>query len=449
MICQHLSLALGRSEFALLLQAINPGDVKKRSDTFGVGMPYPRVIPHSDGAGEIDQVGDGVTASRKGERVWCFGAQSYRPFGTAAEYVVVPAALAVPLPDNVSFELGACLGIPGITAHRAVHVAGPVTESTVLVQGAAGAVGQCAVALARHAGARVIATVRSGNDLSSAQRAGAQHIVVTENLAMDAILEQIREHAPDGVDHIVDVAFDSNIESDVKLLKTGGSIATYASGGSGPTLPFWPLVFKNVALFFLGSDDFPLDAKREAARALNQALQAGWPGFTVGACLPLESIAEAHEMVRAAQHVGARCSEHPGRCRIALKDDEVERESLTIVGNHIEVTFCESLITLLRLTAEHRSSIWKQTTARQSALVSTGEWVHRVTASNSSLEPVLRARTFACCRSVARRRTISCCSCNAGSRKHRDPLVGNISCQPILRPCRVRIFWIGWHWNSC
>src|SRR5215510_9139178 len=116
---------------------INPGDVKKRQDAFGYGMPYPRVIPHSDGAGVIDRVGDGVPASRVGERVWCYGAQSYRPFGTAAEYVVVPSAQAVPLPDGVSFEQGACLGIPGITAHCCVHAAGSLEGSTVLVQGGA------------------------------------------------------------------------------------------------------------------------------------------------------------------------------------------------------------------------------------------------------------------------------------------------------------------------
>ena len=105
---------------------INPGDVKKRQDAFGYGMPYPRIIPHSDGAGTIDRVGAGVSTTRVGERVWCDGAQSYRPYGTAAEYVVVPSVQAVPLPNGVAFEQGACLGIPGVTAHRAVHVGGPV-----------------------------------------------------------------------------------------------------------------------------------------------------------------------------------------------------------------------------------------------------------------------------------------------------------------------------------
>src|SRR3954468_23276075 len=151
----------GEVRIRVAASGVNPGDVKKREDRFGVGMPYPRVVPHSDGAGVIDAVGDGVPASRVGERAWCFGAQSYRPFGTAAEYVVVPAEQAVPLPDGISFEQGACLGIPGITAHRAVHAAGSIDGRVVLVQGGAGAVGQCAIGLARHAEALVIATVRS------------------------------------------------------------------------------------------------------------------------------------------------------------------------------------------------------------------------------------------------------------------------------------------------
>src|SRR5712671_5933344 len=130
---------------------INPGDLIKRRNAFGYGMPFPRVIPHRDGAGTIDSVGEGVLASRVGERVWCYGAQSYRAFGTAAEYVVVPSSQAVPLPDGVPFEQGACLGIPGITAHRAVHATGPVAGRTLLVQGGAGAVGVCAVGLARLA----------------------------------------------------------------------------------------------------------------------------------------------------------------------------------------------------------------------------------------------------------------------------------------------------------
>jgi NADPH2:quinone reductase len=294
----------GEVRIRVAASGVNPGDVKKRQDTFGVGMPFPRVVPHSDGAGVIDQVGSGVSASRVGERVWCFGAQSYRPFGTAAEYVAVPADQAVRLSDKVSFEQGACLGIPGITAHRAVHVAGEVAGCVVLVQGGAGAVGQCAVALARHAGALVIATVRSGRDVAISKRVGAHHVVDTDGLTAAEFVELVHAHAPDRVDHIVEVAFHANITVDEQLLRLGGSIATYATGDPTPTIPFWPLVFKNARLFFLGSDDFPSEAKMAAARALNETLEGDWPGFEVEARFPLESIAEAHDAVEKRKVLG-------------------------------------------------------------------------------------------------------------------------------------------------
>ena len=284
---------------------VNPGDVKKRQDQFGVGMPFPLIIPHSDGAGMIDSVGDQVASSRVGERVWCFGAQSYRPFGTAAEYVVVPSEQAVTLNEKVSYEQGSCLGIPGITAHRAIDLAGSVQDRTVLVQGGAGAVGQCASGLARHAEALVITTVRADRDVAVAQRAGAHHVLVTAGLSADEIIEMVRSLAPNGIDHIVEVAFHANIETNERLLKQGGSIATYATGNPTPTIPFWPLAFKNICLHFLGSDDFPSAAKIAAASALNDALEGGWPGFEISTPLPLESIAKAHEAVEAGSVAGS------------------------------------------------------------------------------------------------------------------------------------------------
>jgi NADPH:quinone reductase len=123
----------GEVRIRVAFSGVNPGDVKKREDAFGVGMPYPRVIPHSDGSGTVDAVGEGVSREWVGRRVWCYGAQSYRPFGTAAEYTVVPVKQVVPLPEGGPLEQGACLGIPGITAHRAVHVGGSVEGGTVLV----------------------------------------------------------------------------------------------------------------------------------------------------------------------------------------------------------------------------------------------------------------------------------------------------------------------------
>jgi NADPH:quinone reductase len=151
----HPQPRAGEVRIRIAFSGVNPGDVKKREDTFGIGMPYPRVIPHSDGSGTVDAVGDGVSREWIGRRVWCYGAQSYRPFGTAAEYTVLPLRQVVQLPKDVTLQQGACLGIPGITAHRAVHVGGPVEGKTVVVQGGAGAVGACAVQLAHQAGARV------------------------------------------------------------------------------------------------------------------------------------------------------------------------------------------------------------------------------------------------------------------------------------------------------
>jgi NADPH2:quinone reductase len=290
----------GEVRIRVAASGINPGDVKKRSDAFGVGMAFPRVIPHSDGAGVVDEVGAGVAKEWLRRKVWCYGAQSYRPFGTAAEYTVVPEALAVPLPEHVSFEQGACLGIPGITAHRAVHVAGPVAGKTVLVQGASGAVGQCAVQLARHAGARVLGTVRGEKDVEVALRAGAHQVLLTG----PELVKRVRSMAAEGVDHVVEVAFGGNVEVDVELLKMGGSIATYATDVATPGTPFWPMVFKNVRLFFLGSDDFPAEAKVEAAQGINAALQDGWEGFALGERVPLGEIARAHELVEHPTGVG-------------------------------------------------------------------------------------------------------------------------------------------------
>jgi len=283
----------GEVRIRVAASGINPGDIKKRGDAFGYGMPFPRIIPHSDGTGRVDQVGDGVSSEWIGRRVWCYGAQSYRPFGTAAEFTVVPLDHVALLPESVSLEEGACLGIPGITAHRAVHVGGEVAGRTVLVQGAGGAVGMCAAALARHAGARVIGTVRSSAEEPAARTAGAHEIVLNDH----ALVERMKALAPDGVDHIVEVAFGANIDADVEMLKMGGSIGAYATDNATPMIPFWLMVFKNIRLFLLGSDDFPTEAKVAATRDLNDALQAGWAGFEIGERIPLAEIARAHELV--------------------------------------------------------------------------------------------------------------------------------------------------------
>ena len=283
----------GEVRIRVAFSGVNPGDVKKREDAFGVGMPYQRVIPHSDGSGTVDAVGEGVSREWIGRRVWCYGAQSYRPFGTAAEYTVVALKQVVPLPAGVPLEQGACLGIPGITAHRAVHVAGSVQGQTVLVQGGAGAVGACAVQLAHQAGARVIATCRAESDKEIASRAGADEVL----LLGDNLVQRIRALAPNGVHHVVEVAFGANIKTDTEVLGLGGSIATYATNVPTPEVPVWQLVFVNARVFFVGSDDVPADAKTEATRDINQALEAGWQGPDIAEIMPLAQIARAHELV--------------------------------------------------------------------------------------------------------------------------------------------------------
>jgi NADPH2:quinone reductase len=285
--------AAGEVRIRIAASGISPGDIKKRQNVFGCGMSYPRGIPHSDGAGRVDRLGAGVPSEWMGRSVWCYGAQSYLPFGTPAEFTVVPVDQVGPLPEGVSMEQGACLGIPGITAHRAVHAAGAVNGRTVLVQGAAGSVGLCAVQLARFAGARVIGTVRSTSDEATAKNAGAREVLVSDK----ELTSRVKALASDGIDHIVEVAFGANIEADVELLKLGGSIASYATDNAAPKIPFWQMVFKNIRIFFTGSDDFPKEAKLQAARDLNAALDAGWAGFKIGERIPLPDIARAHELV--------------------------------------------------------------------------------------------------------------------------------------------------------
>ena len=283
----------GEVRIRVAFSGVNPGDVKKREDAFRVGMPYQRVIPHSDGSGTVESAGEGVSRDWIGRRVWCYGAQSYRPFGTAAEYTVVPVKQVVPLPENVPLEQGACLGIPGITAHRAVNVGGSVNGKTVLVQGGAGSVGACAVQLAHQAGARVIATCRAESDKGIASRAGADEVLLTG----DKLAERIRALVPDGVDHIVEVAFGANIKTDTEVLAQAGSIATYATNTPMPETEVWQLVFVNARLFFVGSDDVPAEAKIEATRDINKALETGWKGLDIAEVVPLDEIARAHELV--------------------------------------------------------------------------------------------------------------------------------------------------------
>ena len=258
-------------------------------------MPYPRVIPHSDGAGIIDSVGDGVEPARIGRRVWIFGAQSYRAFGTAAELTVVPAQQAIDLPDGVSDEVGACLGIPGITAHRAVFADGPVEGLTVLVHGALGGVAGLAVQLAQWGGAKVIGTVRRKADLEQVSP-DMTHAVALDHADPAGV---IRALAVDGVDRVIEVSFSDNVDLDAAVLKNNGIIATYGTRQDRPDFPFWPMLFDNIVIRLLGSDDFPASSKQQAAADLTAAARDGALSIAIAPPLPLDKIADAHDRVDA------------------------------------------------------------------------------------------------------------------------------------------------------
>jgi NADPH2:quinone reductase len=284
----------GEVRVQVAVSGVNPGDSKKRGDWLGFGMPFPRIVPHSDGSGVVEAVGEGVDARRVGQRVWVYGAQSYRPFGTAAQLTVVPAEQAVELPGEVGDEMGACLGIPGITAHRAVFGDGPVAGRTVLVQGVLGAVGSMAAQLARWGGATVIGTVRRAGDADRVDPA------VAHGLALDAQpAEAIRARAPHGVHRIVEVAFSDNADLDADVVAADGVIAVYGTREDRPDFPFWPMLFANVTIRLLGSDDFPRAAIRQAAEDLTTAAREGALTAPIGDPLPLADIAAAHERVDA------------------------------------------------------------------------------------------------------------------------------------------------------
>jgi NADPH:quinone reductase len=297
----------GEVRVRLTHSGINPGDVKKRQGWLGSPMPYPRVIPHSDGAGVIDAVGSGVDSGRVGRRVWVWGAQSYRPFGTAAEATVVPDERAVDLPEGVSDLVGASLGIPGITAHRSVFADGPVTGKVVVVHGVLGGVGSLAAQLAAWGGATVVGTVRRAGDLEQVDQRYVDAAVALDG--PDAA-DQIRAVAPEGVDRIVEVSLSANADLDAEIAGPDAVIAAYASSEERVSIPFWPLLFANVTLRLVGSDDFSAQARRQATNDLTAAAQAGRLGVRVGATYPLREVAAAHEAVE----VGTR----DGRILLAI-----------------------------------------------------------------------------------------------------------------------------------
>jgi len=285
------------------VSGLNPTDLKARTG-FSSAMPYPRIIPHQDGAGVIDAVGDPNEAGRVGQRVWIFEAQYGRPAGTAADYVVVPSAQAVPLPDNASFEVGASLGIPALTAHRCLFADGDIRGKNVLVQGGAGVVGTAAILLAKWAGAWVAATVMNEAQATVARAAGADLVLDRLN---DDVATAIKARTGNaGVDRIVDVNVKANLDIDMACLAPGGVISSYAMSHADDALalPLLSAMMHGCVLRFVFIYTVPMAAKIQAIRDINACLASGDYAPHIGMKVELDKIADAHVALESASVVG-------------------------------------------------------------------------------------------------------------------------------------------------
>ena len=290
---------------------INPHDVKKRSGWIAHEAGFP-VIPHFDGAGIIADVGDGVSARRRGERVWISRADRLACDGTAAERVALPAALARALPETMDFGEGACIAVPAVTAHRALLRDGPITGKTVLVAGGAGAVGHIAIQLAREDGARVIATVSSEEKAEHA-RAGGAHDTI-DYRREDVVERVLSLTGGEGVDRIVEVDFGANVAIGHAVLKPAGVVASYSSTRvPEPVLPYYPLAFKGVTVHFVQAFIMEPEVLAATLDDIDRRLAAGVLKPTVAGRFPLEETARAHEALEAGGHVGGIVVEIEGR----------------------------------------------------------------------------------------------------------------------------------------
>jgi NADPH2:quinone reductase len=284
----------GEIRVRMELSGINPTDWKSRNGS----TPRPIdafQIPHHDGTGVVDAVGECVDASRVGQRVWIWLAAAGRRWGTAAQWAVLPSRQAVPLPDTASAELGACLGVPAITAHRCLFADGPVAGKNVLVAGGAGAVGHFAIELAKFFGARVVTTVSGPQKAELARQAGAD--VVVNYRDADAV-DQLRAFAPT-MDRIVELALGANMELDLAVSGPSTHIVDYAAEPADPVLPVRKCMTANVTLRFVLLYGIPAEAADQAVADIGAAVAAGALTELPVIRFPLDQVVAAHEAVEA------------------------------------------------------------------------------------------------------------------------------------------------------
>ena len=285
----------GEVRVKLRTSGVNPSDVKTRAG-LARKIAFPRVIPQSDGAGVIDMVGLGVPDRRMGERVWIWNGQWKRPNGTAAEYIVLPEAQAVRLPAAASFEAGACLGIPALTAWHAVELAGTSAEKTLLVAGGAGAVAHYAIQFAKARGAKVIATVSSAAKAKIAREAGADHTIYykSENVGERVMAITGKAAGAGGVDAVLEVDLTANAALIPTVLRPKGAVVVYGTG-SQAQIPASFCLVNSIRLLFMLVYELSPDERRRAVDGITKMLEANTLIHNVAATFPLDRIVEAHE----------------------------------------------------------------------------------------------------------------------------------------------------------
>lgn len=291
----------GEVRVRLKTSGVNPSDVKSREGRTRK-IAWPRVIPHSDGAGEIDAVGDGVPASRIGERVWTWNGQWKRAFGTCAEQIVLPAVMAVKLPGHVSFEAGACLGIPAMTAYHAVEVADSTKGTTVLVAGGAGGVGHYAIQFAKARGAEVITTVSSEAKAKVARDAGADHVIdyKRENVAERVMAITNKK----GTDAVIEMDLLANAKHYAAMLHARSVVVVYGTGGFEAMIPAQFMLTSAIAIKFIFVYELTQQERTAAVEGINRMLEDKSLINNVALKFPLSDIGGAHEAVEQGKAVG-------------------------------------------------------------------------------------------------------------------------------------------------
>jgi len=285
----------GEVRVRLAFSGINPTDVKSRAGRRGM-PPFDRVIPHHDGAGIIDQVGAGVPDSRLGERVWVFAAAYERSSGTAAEFVTLPSAHAVALPSAASMEVGACLGVPALTAWRAVSSGQGIKGDCVLVAGGAGAVGLYAIQMAKALGAaRVLATVGNAKNAAVAQDAGAD--VVIDYRRADVVADVMRHTSGEGVDCVIELDAAANMETDLHVLKKRGRIVVYGSSNLRFEVLFYQAIRQDVSIDIFSVFNLTGEKLKAGEEFITRLLIEDGLKHRIGQRFPLEHCAQAHELV--------------------------------------------------------------------------------------------------------------------------------------------------------